>query len=119
MTDPRLETLSAADLNRFTAREGLALVELGASWSGPSYLVRSVVERLLRRRPDLELRVGRVDVSEAPDLLVDLGLAGPPALLLFLDGEVVALHSGLITSDALEKWLTGAGSPERTTTREE
>ena len=108
MTDPRLETLPAEGLDRFTARNGLVLVEIWAPWSGLSFLVRSVVDRLLLRRPELPVRVARVDVSGATELLGRLGLAGPPALLFFRDGTVVARHVGLITPDALDRWIDTA-----------
>ena len=110
--DRESQILSAEDLRNFISGGGMALVEVWAGWSGTSFLVSSTVCRVLSGGPRPSVRLGRIEADQAPELLKQMGIGGPPALLLFIDGEIAARHQGLITRGALEGWIDG---PHRST----
>ena len=108
MTDPRRESITQGGLEGFTSGDGLALVEVWARWSGPSFIVASTVDRFLRQHPGVDIRVARLDADEVPDSLRDLGLASPPALVLFAAGQPVARAQGFVTLETLSTWVHSA-----------
>jgi thioredoxin-like negative regulator of GroEL len=105
--------VTSAGIDDFVAEPGLTLIELWAAWSGDAFLLGAAVDRLLRRRHDLPLRVGRVDVGAHPDVAARFhGVA--PMLLLFRNGVLTDRHVGLITLDSLTAWVEqalGANQP--------
>lgn len=89
------------------------LVDAYAPWCGPCKLIEPILERCSERHAG-ELNVIRYDVEgsntskvKVEMLLQGVMLKGLPALALYLDGEPLALHSGMITEDDLEAWLDG------------
>ena len=94
-------------IDEFVATPGLTLIEFWAPWSGDAFLIGAAVDRLLRKRHDLPLRVGRVDVAAHPEVAAHFRGAAP-MLLLFRDGVLTDRHVGLITLDGLTTWLDDA-----------
>lgn len=91
-------------LDEFVRLSELVVIEVWARWSGTAFLVGETLDRFLRSREDLPIRVGRVDADANPDVGQRFR-ALPPVLLLFHHGVLVGRHEGLITVEGLSHWL--------------
>jgi thioredoxin 1 len=78
------------------------LVDFTAAWCGPCKMVTPIVEELAG---DWEgkAEVYKMDVDANPNLPLQYGVMGIPALLLFVDGEVAARVAGFKPKKQLEK----------------
>ena len=78
------------------------LVDFTAAWCGPCKMVTPIVEELA---VDWEgkAEVYKMDVDANPNLPIEYGVMGIPALLLFVNGEVAARVAGFKPKKQLEK----------------
>lgn len=76
------------DLFRSTVSgEGTVIVDFWASWCGPCRMLSPIVDQVAEERPDV--KVGKVNVDEQPDLAAQFGVMSIPTLLVFKDGKLV------------------------------
>ena len=63
------------------------LLDFWASWCGPCRMVAPTVEEIARERPDI--KVGKVNVDEQPELASQFGVMSIPTLVVIKNGKVV------------------------------
>ena len=63
------------------------LLELWASWCGPCRMLSPIVDEIAGERPDI--KVGKVNVDEQPELAGQFGVMSIPTLLVFKNGKLV------------------------------
>ena len=68
-------------------REGLSLIDFWATWCGPCRMLSPVVDEVAEERTDV--KVGKVNVDEQPDLAAQFGVMSIPTLLVFEQGKLV------------------------------
>ncbi len=68
------------------------LLDFWAAWCGPCRMVSPVVDEIAEERPDI--RVGKVNVDEQPELASQFGVMSIPTLVVMNDGEVEAQSVG-------------------------
>ena len=63
------------------------LLDFWASWCGPCRMLSPVVDEVAEERSDV--KVGKVNVDEQPDLAAEFGVMSIPTLLVFQNGKLV------------------------------
>lgn len=63
------------------------LLDFWASWCGPCRMLSPVVDEVAEERTDV--KVGKVNVDEQPELAGQLGVMSIPTLLVFEQGKLV------------------------------
>lgn len=63
------------------------LLDFWAAWCGPCRMLSPVVDEVAEERTDV--KVGKVNVDEQPELAAEFGVMSIPALLLFENGKLV------------------------------
>lgn len=63
------------------------LLDFWASWCGPCRMVGPLVEEIAGERADI--KVGKVNVDEQPELAAQFGVMSIPTLVVMRDGKIV------------------------------
>lgn len=80
------------------------LVDFWAPWCGPCRMLAPLVEELAREKAGI-VKVGKVNVDEAPDLAAKFGIMSIPTLILFKNGQQAAQSVGLVSKDDLARFV--------------
>lgn len=79
------------------------LVDFWATWCGPCQMMGPILEELATKHP--EIKVGKINVDEQPELAMQFQIDAIPALMVFKDGKAVAQTVGLQPVENLEQLL--------------
>ena len=63
------------------------LLDFWAAWCGPCRMLSPIVDEVAEERTDV--KVGKVNVDEQPELASQFGVMSIPTLLVFRDGKLV------------------------------
>ena len=75
------------------------VVDLWATWCGPCRMVAPIVEEIARERSDI--KVGKVNVDEQPELASRFGVMSIPTLVVMKDGKIVNQAMGARPKNAI------------------
>ncbi len=75
------------------------LVDFWAPWCGPCRMVGPIVEEIADEKTDI--KVGKVNVDEQPDLAAQFSVMSIPTLMVFKDGKPVKTEAGAKQKDAI------------------
>ena len=70
------------------------LVDFWASWCGPCRILYPIVEEIAQEYAG-QVKVGKVNVDEQPDLALKFKVMSIPTLILFKGGEAVSTSIGV------------------------
>ncbi len=79
------------------------LVDFWATWCGPCQMMGPILEELATKHP--EIKVGKINVDEQPELAMQFQIDAIPALMVFKEGKAVAQTVGLQPVENLEQLL--------------
>ncbi len=70
------------------------LVDFWASWCGPCQMLMPTIEEIASEKEG-EIKVGKVNVDEQPELAQQFRVMSIPTLIAFRDGEAVNMTMGV------------------------
>ena len=80
-------TITKANFNdEVINSEKPVLLDFWASWCGPCRMVVPIVEQIADERSDI--KVGKVNVDEEPELAREFGVMSIPTLVVMKDGRI-------------------------------
>jgi len=96
--------------HRASTKGAAVLVDIWAPWCGPC---RAMAPNFAQAAKALEpaVRLLKLNSEAEPQAASALGVSGIPTLLLFLDGQLVARTSGLMSSSQIVAWTHQALAP--------
>ena len=80
------------------------LVDFWATWCGPCRMLAPVIAQIAEEKEG-QIKVGKVDVDEEPELAIRYGISSIPCLKVFKNGEVVKSSVGAIPKPMVEALL--------------
>ena len=91
--------MSAVNINKANFQDEVmnsekpVLLDFWASWCGPCRMVGPIVDEIAAERDDL--KVGKVNVDEQPELAGQFGVMGIPTLVVMKNGKVTSQAVGV------------------------
>lgn len=79
------------------------LVDFWADWCGPCKMMAPILDRVAERHP--EVKIGKINVDEQPDLAMTYQVMSIPMLVLFQNGKAVASSVGVRPQEEVERML--------------
>lgn len=79
------------------------LLDFWASWCGPCRMVSPVVDAIADENPNI--KVGKINVDEQPDLATRFSVMSIPTLLVFKDGKLANKAVGALPKDRILELL--------------
>lgn len=83
--------------------KGTVLIDFWATWCGPCRMLSPIVNDVAATHP--ELKVGKVNIDEQPDLANQFNVMSIPTLIVFKDGQKVNESVGLVTKEKIEELI--------------
>ena len=84
--------------------KGLVLVDFAAEWCGPCKRLAPIIQELAGAY-DGKVKVGHLDVDNAPDIAAQFGVMSVPTVILFKDGNKVSETVGLVAKEKLQEMI--------------
>ena len=75
------------------------LLDFWAPWCGPCRMVVPIVEEIAEERPDI--KVGKVNVDEQPELAGQFGIMSILTLVVIKDGKIINQSMGAKPKEAI------------------
>lgn len=97
-------TVTAANFQQEVMESRLpVLLDFWASWCGPCRMVSPIVDEIAEERSDV--RVGKVNVDEEPELAGRFGVSSIPTLVVMKNGQVANRAVGAIPKNSILELL--------------
>ena len=79
--------VTSQDFNQVVESNDLVFVDFWATWCGPCRMLSPIVDEVAEERGDI--KVGKVNVDEQPELAGQFDVMSIPTLLVFENGKLV------------------------------
>ena len=82
------------------------ILDFWAEWCGPCRALTPIFSEVALEMHG-QLTFGKVNIDEHPDLASKFGVMSIPTLILFKNGEVIAVKMGLLSKSQLVAFIEG------------
>ena len=89
--------------NEIMDSEKTVLLDFWAPWCAPCRMVVPIIEEIAGERP--EIKVGKINVDEQPELASKFGIMSIPTLVVMKNGKIVQQVSGVRPKNAILEML--------------
>ena len=97
-----VEKITMQNFNEFI-QNGTAVVDFYADWCGPCRMLAPTLEELADEHP--EIKVGKLNVDEAPALAARFGISSIPFVARFENGTLTHSAMGFMPASLLKSKL--------------
>ena len=94
-----VSTVTDSDFSKFTAQQGVVLVDFWAPWCGPCKRIGPVVEQLSSEMPNVKF--GKLNTDENQMTAATNGVMSIPTLMVYKDGRKVDQVVGAVPKEML------------------
>ena len=81
------------------------LVDFWAEWCGPCKAMSPAIDALADEMQDKAI-ITKVNMDDAMDTALACNVRGVPTLIIYKNGEAVAMRNGQMSQSALSEWLS-------------
>jgi thioredoxin 1 len=92
-------TVTDADFSKFTAQQGVVLIDFWAPWCGPCKRIGPVVEQLSTEMPNVKF--GKLNTDENQMTAAKNGVMSIPTLMVYKNGQKVDQIVGAVPKEML------------------
>ncbi len=98
-----IEITSSNFENEVLSSDQTVLIDFWASWCMPCKMLSPVVDEIAEENP--EIKVGKVNVDEQPELAEKFGVMSIPTLIVFKNGQNIDSSVGVKPKSEILKML--------------
>ena len=80
------------------------VVDFWAEWCGPCKMIAPSLEEISSEMEG-KVKIAKLNMDENPELAAQYGVRSIPTLLMFKDGEPVAIQVGAAPKNKLSDWI--------------
>ena len=84
--------------------EGTVIVDFYADWCGPCKMMSPVIDSIAEEGI-VNLKVGKINVDENPNLAEQYGIMSIPTILIFKEGDIVKTFIGVTAKSEIKAAL--------------
>ena len=107
-TSKNLLAIDDANFDEEVLRSSIpVLIDFTATWCGPCRVLGPIVEKLADELQG-SVKVGKVDISDSPNVASRYGIRSVPTVMVFQGGKPVGQHVGLTNRETLLGMIKGA-----------
>ena len=81
------------------------LVDFWAPWCGPCKMIAPYLKEIAKEF-DGKIKVGKINVDDAPELATQFSIMSIPALMIFKGGKVMEKTTGALSKEDLKKFIS-------------
>jgi thioredoxin 1 len=94
-----VSTVTDSDFPKFTAQQGVVLIDFWAPWCGPCKRIGPVIEQLSGEMPNVKF--GKLNTDENQMTAATNGVMSIPTLMVYKDGRKVDQVVGAVPKEML------------------
>lgn len=93
--------------NEVIASKTPVLIDFWAEWCGPCRMLGPILEQLSDEMKD-KIKIVKMNIDENPETPSKYGVRSIPTMMIFNNGEQVAVKVGALPKNVVKEWIDSA-----------